>query len=116
MAIVSDILIVDDDPVNVQIIANALVKTNCVRIATSGLKGVEVAQEIVPDLILLDIGLPDISGYEVCKMLKSYSITRHIPIVFIPHLIRTLMSYMGLNLVRLTIFANRFLQLSFALE
>ena len=56
MAIVSDILIVDDDPVNVQIIANALVKTNSVRIATSGLKGVEVAQEIIPDLICSTLG------------------------------------------------------------
>lgn len=98
MAIVSDILIVDDEPVNVQIIANALVKTNCVRIATSGLKGVEVAQEIIPDLILLDIGLPDISGYEVCKMLKSYSITRHIPIVFITSLDTDLDELHGLEL------------------
>lgn len=98
MAIVSEILIVDDDPVNVQIIANALVKTNCVRIATSGLKAVEVAQEIMPDLILLDIGLPDISGYEVCKMLKSHSITRHIPIVFITSLDTDLDELHGLEL------------------
>ena len=83
MPVQSDILVVDDDPVNVQIIANALVKTHRISLATSGLDGLRVAQEHIPDLILLDIGLPDVSGYDVCKMLKRNTITRNIPIVFI---------------------------------
>lgn len=83
MPIDSNILVVDDDPINVQIIANALFKTHRINVATTGLNALRITQEQMPDLILLDIGLPDISGYEVCKMLKRNSVTRHVPVVFI---------------------------------
>lgn len=83
MPIHSHILVVDDDPINVQIIANALFKMHRINVATTRLNALRITQEQMPDLILLDIGLPDISGYEVCKMLKRNSVTRHVPVVFI---------------------------------
>lgn len=76
------VLIVDDAPENISIISNAL--SNNKRIAaTNGPKAIELAQQQKPDLILLDIVMPDMDGFEVCKILKSEPETSDIPIVFI---------------------------------
>jgi diguanylate cyclase (GGDEF)-like protein len=83
MNVKSRILIVDDEPSNVQIIANAIYKEHELLVATSGMQGLKVANNEMPDLILLDIGLPDISGYQVCRTLKNQAATAQIPIIFI---------------------------------
>jgi diguanylate cyclase (GGDEF)-like protein len=87
----ADILIVDDTPDNLRLLSNMLMSQGYqVRKAINGqlaLKGVEVSQ---PDLILLDINMPEINGYEVCKQLKSGEKTRHIPVIFISALDETL--------------------------
>jgi len=80
----ADILIVDDTPDNLRLLSNMLMSQGYqVRKAINGqlaLKGVQVSQ---PDLILLDINMPEINGYEVCKKLKSEEKIRHIPVIFI---------------------------------
>lgn len=87
----ADILIVDDTPDNLRFLSNMLMSQGYqVRKAINGqlaLKGVQMSQ---PDLILLDINMPEINGYEVCKKLKSSEITRHIPVIFISALDETL--------------------------
>ena len=87
----ADILIVDDTPDNLRLLSNMLMSQGYqVRKAINGnlaLKGVQLSQ---PDLILLDINMPEINGYEVCQKLKSAKKTRHIPVIFISALDETL--------------------------
>ena len=79
------ILIVDDNPINIKALLEIL-KTEesyIFLIATNGQKALEVAQTEQPDLILLDILMPDLNGYEVCTYLKQDVQTEHIPVIFI---------------------------------
>ena len=78
------ILIVDDTPLNIQILAEALTRDYRVKVAASGKKAFEViAKQGVPDLILLDIMMPEMDGYEVCRRLKSNHSTQNIPVIFV---------------------------------
>jgi signal transduction histidine kinase len=78
------ILIVDDIPSNIQILAEAMRKDYQIIFATKGEEAIKIAMaEQPPDLILLDIMLPDIDGYKVCRQLKSEKKTKEIPIIFI---------------------------------
>jgi len=78
------ILIVDDTPMNIQVLSKMLNSTYDVRIATRGDKALEIARsKIQPDLILLDIMMPDLDGYEVCRVLKSDPKTASIPVIFV---------------------------------
>ncbi len=78
------ILIVDDVPANIKVLGNALKKDYTVRFATDGLKALEIAQSSSPpDIILLDIMMPGMDGYEVCRRLKASEQTRDIPVIFI---------------------------------
>jgi len=78
------ILIVDDSKLNIEILSDIL-KTKLYRIvvAKSGKKALEFAKIKKPDLILLDIMMPEINGFEVCGLLKNNSETADIPIIFI---------------------------------
>lgn len=78
------ILLVDDAPSNIQV-ANAILKNAYkVRVATSGAKALELAYASpAPDLILLDIVMPEMDGYEVCSRLKKDVRTRDIPVIFL---------------------------------
>ncbi|MFO8063957.1 MAG: diguanylate cyclase domain-containing protein [Spirochaetota bacterium] len=78
------VLIVDDQPSNVQALAN-LLKDECrIQVANNGEKAISIASgEKKPDLILLDVLMPGIDGYEVCKRLKEDSTTSTIPIIFV---------------------------------
>lgn len=78
------ILIVDDNPANIQLLSNIVsIHQYDAAIATNGYKALEIAQSYFPDLILLDISMPGIDGYEVCKRLKDDESTRKIPVIFI---------------------------------
>lgn len=77
------ILVVDDERMNIQILNNALCDEYTILAAMTGEQAIKVAFESLPSLILLDIVLPDMSGHDVCRILKSNELTKHIPIIFI---------------------------------
>ena len=77
------ILIVDDTPANLSLLGGLLHSTYTVKAVNHGSKALKVASHEQPDLILLDIMMPDINGYEVCRQLKAYKHTQHIPVVFL---------------------------------
>ncbi len=85
-----DILIVDDQSANLTLLTTLLSESGYqVRPAISGQLALTAAQKSPPDLILLDIRMPDIDGYEICKRLKADEKTRDIPIIFISALDET---------------------------
>jgi PleD family two-component response regulator len=85
-----DILIVDDTAANLRLISDVLVEHGYrVRSAPNGKLALRGAQAVPPDLILLDIRLPGLSGYEVCEQLKADPRTRDIPVIFISALDQT---------------------------
>ncbi|CAK0777891.1 two-component system, cell cycle response regulator [Gammaproteobacteria bacterium] len=78
------ILIVDDTPINVQVLAEALRTDYRIRVASGGQAALDsIAKYGVPDLVLLDIMMPGINGYEVCQQFKSDLRTQNIPIIFV---------------------------------
>ncbi|NJK84735.1 MAG: response regulator [Bacteroidales bacterium] len=80
----AEILIVDDIPSNLNFISDILYNEGFrITVATNGKDAIETARIKKPDLILLDIAMPMIDGYEVCKILKSDSETNDIPIIFL---------------------------------
>jgi CheY-like chemotaxis protein len=80
----SRILIVDDVPQNVQLIGTILMQKGYrVSVARNGLKAIEIVKKTIPDLILLDIMMPEMDGFETCAHLKSLEQTRDIPIIFL---------------------------------
>jgi len=80
----SVVLIVDDEPVNIQVLAACLKETYQIKVATSGKQCIELIQTgLEADLILLDIDMPEMDGYEVCTILKSSLNTASIPVIFV---------------------------------
>lgn len=80
----SQILIVDDIPENIQVLAGILNKEQVkISIATNAMQGIESARKIKPDLILMDVTMPEMDGYEACRILKNDPETEHIPIIFL---------------------------------
>ena len=77
------ILLVDDEPLNVELLEGSLSDDYRILKAYSGTDALIMARKNLPDLILLDIMMPDINGYEVCSQLKIDEKTRYIPIVMI---------------------------------
>jgi len=78
------ILVVDDTPENLLLISDLLRKYYKVKVANNGSRALAIAQaNPPPDLMLLDIMMPDMDGYEVCRLLKSNPVTRNIPVVFL---------------------------------
>lgn len=78
------ILVVDDLPENIEILDGVLRSQYKVKAALNGEKALKIAmQPDAPDLILLDIMMPDMDGYEVCQRLKAQSCTRNIPVIFV---------------------------------
>ena len=78
------ILIVDDTPTNIGIISSVLKDAFRTKVATNGEKALALASaDDRPDLILLDITMPGMDGYEVCRRLKANPATRGIPVIFL---------------------------------
>lgn len=78
------ILIVDDVSRNLQVVGSFLREAQYdVAAATSGRQALAIAEDVNPDLILLDIMMPDVDGYETCRRLKAAEKTREIPIIFL---------------------------------
>ncbi len=77
------ILVVDDTEANIDILVEILAEDYDVSVAMDGESALETAEEILPDLILLDIMMPDMDGYEVCRRLKADERTKKIPVVFV---------------------------------
>jgi diguanylate cyclase (GGDEF)-like protein len=78
------ILVVDDTPTNIQLLAEGLMADYRIKVATSGRAALEiVASHEMPDAILLDVMMPEMDGYEVCRQLKQDPKTAQIPVIFI---------------------------------
>ena len=78
-----NILIVDDIVDNLRILTNTLSEQGYkIRCAKNGTTALKTVIKVIPDLILLDINMPDIDGYEVCQKLKISPPTKDIPVIF----------------------------------
>jgi diguanylate cyclase (GGDEF)-like protein len=77
------ILIIDDTPANISVLNEVLQDEYDVFFATSGAEGLKVAVALVPDLILLDIMMPELDGFQVCRRLKGADQTASIPVIFV---------------------------------
>jgi putative two-component system response regulator len=78
------VLIVDDLPENIMVLERILRDDYRIRAATSGERALEIAQgDEPPDIILLDVMMPGLDGFEVCRQLKAQSSTRQLPVVFV---------------------------------
>lgn len=78
------LLVVDDAPDNIQLLGGLLKEKYKIKAATSGEKALEIAAKAQqPDLILLDVMMPGMDGYEVCARLKGDEFTRGIPVIFV---------------------------------
>jgi PleD family two-component response regulator len=93
------VLIVDDIPANIHILAEALGEEYDVRVATDGLKALELAADLdKPDIILLDIMMPGMDGLEVCRRLRDNPECREIPVVFVTAMTERDVEIQGLEL------------------
>jgi sigma-B regulation protein RsbU (phosphoserine phosphatase) len=93
------ILLVDDNPTNLQVLFQTLEGVGCkLLIAKNGEMALSIAGKALPDLILLDIMMPDIDGYEVCRQLKTNRATSGIPVIFLSALGDTEDKVKGLQL------------------
>jgi serine phosphatase RsbU (regulator of sigma subunit) len=80
----SRILVVDDTPANIKILADLLRKDYLLSVATSGADALEIAaSEDRPDLVLLDVMMPEMDGYEVCRRLKADPKMQDVPMIFV---------------------------------
>jgi len=78
------VLVVDDNKQNLELLLAYLEDVDCRTIAaTGGVEAIDIVKQSPPDLILLDVMMPKMSGFEVCKRLKSDANTAHIPIIMV---------------------------------
>jgi diguanylate cyclase (GGDEF)-like protein len=77
------LLVVDDQPINIQVMYQIFAPDYQVFMATSGLQALALCKENPPDLILLDVVMPGMDGFEVCTQLKTDETTRNIPVIFV---------------------------------
>jgi putative two-component system response regulator len=92
------ILVVDDTPDNLSLMSNLLKDDYKVKVANNGERALELVQSSRPDLILLDVMMPGMSGYEVCQHLKQDRLTHDIPVIFLTALAATEDEKKGLEL------------------
>src|SRR5262245_2320759 len=78
------VLIVDDDPQNLRVLSDTLSRSGFgVAVAMNGMRGLQLAKEGTPDLILLDVKMEGIDGFEICRLLKDDPATNDIPVIFL---------------------------------
>ncbi len=77
------LLIVDDQTINIQVLHQAFASEFQVFMATSGAKALTICAAHAPDLVLLDVMMPEMDGYEVCTLLKANPLTADIPVIFV---------------------------------
>uniref|UniRef100_I2PZA1 histidine kinase n=1 Tax=Desulfovibrio sp. U5L TaxID=596152 RepID=I2PZA1_9BACT len=77
------VLLVDDVPANIRVLAEYLRDGHDIHVATRGEDALELAARLLPDIILLDVVMPGLDGYEVCRRLKAGPATRAIPVIFV---------------------------------
>jgi putative two-component system response regulator len=82
-AVRQTVLVVDDTPANLNLLAGVLNKHWRVQLAPSGAKALELAQRSPPDLVVLDVMMPGLDGWEVCRRLKADARTRDVPVLFV---------------------------------
>ncbi|MGL5025176.1 MAG: HD-GYP domain-containing protein [Shewanella oncorhynchi] len=93
------VLVVDDAPDNIQIMHGLLSEQYSIRAATSGAKAIALASlEPIPDLILLDVMMPEMDGFQTCSSLKRSPLTRNIPIIFVTAKTDTIDEHTGFDL------------------
>jgi len=92
------VLIVDDSPESIDVLRAVLGHEFRLRVALNGSKALEIAESVKPDLILLDVMMPDLDGYDTCKRLKQCEGTAEIPIIFLTTLSETESQQKGLDL------------------
>ncbi len=92
------ILVVDDTETNIDFLLSFLSEEYDVSVATNGWDGIDLACSITPDIILLDILLPDVDGFQVCSCLKDDEKTSSIPIIFVTSLEKEVDEARGLEL------------------
>lgn len=92
------VLVVDDTPENIDVLVGTLKDNYHVKAAINGEMALKIVETSPPDIILLDIMMPGIDGYEVCRRLKADYTTRHIPVIFITAKIGVEDEIMGLEL------------------
>jgi putative two-component system response regulator len=102
------ILIVDDEPSNIDILVDALKNDYSIQVAPDGEIALKIIERKHPDLILLDIMMPGISGYEVCRRLKDDELTRNIPIIFATAMDDDYDQFRGLELGAVDFFTKPF--------
>ena len=94
-----DILVVDDNPSNLRLLAGMLSEKGYkVRPAPSGSLALKSVQSTLPELVLLDIKMPDMDGYEVCRRLKADERTRDVPVLFISAMAEVADKIKGFNI------------------
>jgi response regulator RpfG family c-di-GMP phosphodiesterase len=82
-AMLSTVLIIDDNTYNIDLLESALEDDYHIISACNGFEGLEIATSFLPDIILLDIEMPGLNGFDVCEQLKSNELTAKIPVIFI---------------------------------
>ncbi|MEH2308392.1 hybrid sensor histidine kinase/response regulator [Nostoc sp.] len=93
------ILIVDDAPINLEILFKLLEYYGLkVLVSEDGMNAIEIAENALPDLILLDVLMPGIDGFETCRLLKTNPATQDIPVIFITAITDKIDQVKGLNL------------------
>ena len=93
-----NILAIDDMPENVLLLGAALEADFQLQIATSGMMGLSLARQSPPDLILLDVMMPEMDGYETCRRIKADPTLKNIPVIFVTALDDTIAETAGLGL------------------
>jgi DNA-binding NarL/FixJ family response regulator len=91
------ILVIDDEAINIQVASEILGDDYEIIFATDGREGIELAQEAAPDILLLDVKMPGMDGYEVCAQLRADPRTAAMSIIFVTALDSTAQEIQGLE-------------------
>lgn len=77
------VLIVDDEPGNIKILSSVLAGDYALSVATGGAQALQIAEVQAPDIVLLDMVMPEMDGIQVCEALKASEATKNIPVIFV---------------------------------